>query len=174
MFASEYRDGTDAVLLAARYGRGRLVCAKLLAAILYATVLFTMGTAIICGVSFVFYGVEGASLPIQNYALASPYALTMWQAAAMYVGIFYLVMLGMLALTLALSALTPSTLAIIVTDVVVLFVSGLLPSAGSGVLRHVFTLFPMGLQSAFDLFAALFSYPLGPVVLDLISVASFV
>ncbi|WP_443813019.1 ABC transporter permease [Collinsella sp.] len=174
LFASEYRDGTDAVLLSARYGRGRLVSAKLLAAILYATVLFALGVAIICGVSLVFYGAEGASLPIQNYALASPYALTMWQAAAMYVGVFYLVMLGMLALTLALSALTPSTLAIIVTDVVVLFVSGLLPSAGSGLLRHVFTLFPMGLQSAFDLFASLFSYPLGPVVLDLIGTAALV
>ena len=70
---------------------------------------------------------RGRESAIQNYALASPYALTMWQAAAMYVGVFYLVMLGILALTLALSALTPSTLAIIVTDVVVLFVSGLLP-----------------------------------------------
>ena len=88
LFASEYRDGTDAVLLSARYGRGRLVSAKLLAAILYATVLFALGVAIICGVSLVFYGAEGASLPIQNYALASPSALTMWQAAAMYVGVF--------------------------------------------------------------------------------------
>ena len=174
MFASEYRDGTDAVLLAARYGRGRLVAAKLIAAVLYATVMFALGVAIICGVSLVFYGAGGADLPIQNYALGSPYSLTMWQAAAMYVGIFYLVMLGMLALTLALSALTSSMLAIIVTDVVILLVSGLLPSAGSGVLRHVFTLFLMGLQSAFDLFAALFSYPLGPVVLDLISMASLV
>lgn len=174
MFASEYCDGTDAVLLAARYGRGRLVAAKLIAAVLYATVMFALGVAIICGVSLVFYGAGGADLPIQNYALGSPYSLTMWQAAAMYVGIFYLVMLGMLALTLALSALTSSTLAIIVTDVVILLVSGLLPSAGSGVLRHVFTLFPMGLQSAFNLFAALFSYPLGPVVLDLISMASLV
>lgn len=174
MFASEYRDGTDAVLLAARYGRGRLVAAKLIAAVLYATVMFAFGIAIICGVSLVFYGAGGAGLPIQNYALGSPYSLTMWQAAAVYVGVFYLVMLGMLALTLALSALTSSTLAIIVTDVVVLFVTGLLPSAGVGVLRHILTLFPMGLQSPFDMFVALFSYPVGPVVLDLIGMASFV
>ena len=60
------------------------------------------------------------------------------------------------------------------TDVVVLFVTGLLPSAGVGVLRHILTLFPMGLQSPFDMFAALFSYPVGPVVLDLISMAALV
>lgn len=174
LFASEYREGTDAVLLSSRNGRGRLVAAKLAAAALYATALFAVGAAIVCGVSLVFYGVGGADLAIQNYALASPYDLTMVQAVALYIGIFYLVMLGMLALTLALSASTPSTLAIIVTDVVVLFVTGLLPSAGVGVLRHILTLFPMGLQSPFDMFAALFSYPVGPVVLDLIGMAALV
>ena len=174
LFASEYREGTDAVLLSSLNGRGRLVAAKLAAAVLYATALFVVGAAIVCGVSLAFYGAGGADLPIQNYALGSPYSLTMWQAAAVYVGVFYLVMLGMLALTLALSASTPSTLAIIVTDVVVLFVTGLLPSAGVGVLRHILTLFPMGLQSPFDIFAALFSYPVGPVVLDLIGMVAVV
>ena len=174
LFASEYREGTDAVLLSSLNGRGRLVAAKLAAAALYATALFAAGAAIVCGVSLAFYGAGGADLTIQNYALASPYNLTMAQAAALYIGIFYLVMLGMLALTLALSASTSSTLAIIVTDVVVLFVTGLLPSAGVGVLRHILTLFPMGLQSPFDIFAALFSYPVGPVVLDLIGMAALV
>lgn len=174
LFASEYREGTDAVLLSSLNGRGRLVAAKLAAAALYATALFAVGAAIVCGVSLAFYGAGGAGLAIQNYALASPYDLTMAQAAALYIGIFYLVMLGMLALTLALSASTPSTLAIIVTDVVVLFVTGLLPSAGVGVLRHILTLFPMGLQSPFDMFAALFSYPVGQVVLDLIGLAALV
>lgn len=174
LFASEYREGTDAVLLSSLNGRGRLVAAKLAAAALYATALFAAGAAIVCGVSLAFYGAGGADLAIQNYALASPYNLTMAQAAALYIGIFYLVMLGMLALTLALSASTPSTLAIIVTDVVVLFVTGLLPSAGVGVLRHILTLFPMGLQSPFDMFAVLFSYPVGAVVLDLISMAALV
>lgn len=85
LFASEYREGTDAVLLSSRNGRGRLVAAKLAAAVLYATALFAVGAAIVCGVSLAFYGAGGADLPIQNYALGSPYSLTMWQAAAVYV-----------------------------------------------------------------------------------------
>ena len=91
----------------------RAGAAKLAAAALYATALFAAGAAIVCGVSLAFYGAGGADLTIQNYALASPYNLTMAQAAALYIGIFYLVMLGMLALTLALSASTPSTLSLI-------------------------------------------------------------
>lgn len=174
LFAAEYREGTDAVLLSARHGRVRLVAAKLIAAVLYATVLFALATAIICGMSFAFYGFEGAVLPIQNYTLISPYALTMGQAVALFLGVFYLVMLGMLALTLALSACLSSTLAIIVVDVVVLYVSGMVPSGGYGILMHIFALFPMGLQSPFDLFATMYSYPIGPVVLDLIGMAALV
>ncbi len=167
LFASEYREGTDAVLLSSRNGRGRLVAAKLIAAVAYATVLFALGALIICGMSLAFYGAGGADLPIQNYALASPYSLTMIQATMLFLGLFYMVALGMLALTLALSACLKSTLAIVVTDVIVLFVSGMLPSGGIGVLQHIFTLFPMGLQSPFDMFVSMFSYPLGPVVFDL-------
>lgn len=174
LFSAEYREGTDAVLLSARYGRAHLVGAKLIAAVLYATVFFALGAAIICGMSFAFYGFDGGALPIQNYATTSPYALTMVQAVAVQMGVYYLVMLGMLALTLALSACLSSTLAIIVTDVVVLFVSGLVPSGGSGVLRHLFALFPMGLQSPFDLYSTMFSYPFGPLVLDLIGMAAIV
>ena len=175
LFAGEYRDGTDAVLLSARYGRGRLVAAKLLVALLYTTVLFVVGAAIICGMSLVFYGAEGATLPIQNFALGSPYSLTMVQACAMFIGIFYLVTIGMVAFTLALSACLSSTLAIIVTDVAILFVSGMLPTGGFGLLNHMFTLFPMGnIQSPFVVFAELFSYPLGPIVIDLIGMAALV
>lgn len=174
VFAAEYREGADAVLLSARCGRGRLVVAKIVAALLYATVLFALGAAIVCGVSFAFYGADGAALPIQNYAIASPYALTMAQATMLYLGLFYVVMLGVLALTLALSACLSSTLAIIVADVVLLFVSGMLPAGGSGLLRHLFALFPMGLQSPVDMFVSMISYPAGPVVLDLLGMAALV
>lgn len=174
LFASEYREGTDAVLLAARYGRGKLVGAKLIAAIIYATVLFILGAAIICGVSLACYGAEGATLPIQNYSLVSPYALTMVQACMRFIGLFYVVMLGMLALTLALSACLGSVLPVMVIDVVVLFVSAMLPTSGNGLLTHVFMLFPMGLRSAFDVFVALFSYPFGSVVLDFASMIALV
>ena len=64
LFASEYREGTDAVLLSSLNGRGRLVAAKLAAAALYATALFAAGAAIVCGVSLAFYGAVGADLAI--------------------------------------------------------------------------------------------------------------
>ena len=40
VFSAEYQEGTDAVLLATRYGRSRLVAAKVAASLLYATVYF--------------------------------------------------------------------------------------------------------------------------------------
>lgn len=104
VFSAEYQEGTDAVLLATRYGRSRLVAAKVAASLLYATVYFALAAAI----------------------------------------------------------------AVIVVDVVVVFLTGMVPSGGSGILEHLLRLFPMGFSNFSTLFTSLTSYPVGPVVLDLV------
>ena len=59
VFAGEYQDRTDAVLLAARYGRSKLVAAKIVASLLFATAYFALATAVIMGVALAFFGAEG-------------------------------------------------------------------------------------------------------------------
>ena len=68
----------------------------------------------------------------------------------------------------ALVAHHPSTLAVFLTDVVLVLLTGLVPSAGVGALERVLALFPINFANFSVLFSALESYPLGPVVLDLI------
>ena len=79
LFASGYREGTDAVLLSSLNGRGRLAAAKLAAAVLYATALFAVAAAIVCGVSLAFDGAGGADLAIQNYALGLALRISRWR-----------------------------------------------------------------------------------------------
>ncbi|MCQ4882177.1 hypothetical protein NE624_18035, partial [Alistipes onderdonkii] len=55
VFAGEYQDRTDAVLLAARYGRSKLVAAKIVASLLFATAYFALATAVIMGVALAFF-----------------------------------------------------------------------------------------------------------------------
>lgn len=174
VFAGEYQAGTDAVLLACRRGRGKLAAAKILAALAYATAYFLVGAAIICGVSLAAYGAGGADLPIQLVELGAPYALTCSQAALLTVALMYLAALGVAALTLLLSSRTRSSLTVIVADVVVVFVTGLIPSGGNAVLQHVLSLFPLGFPTFSTLFSSLTDYPLGPVVLDLITMVALV
>lgn len=79
----------------------------------------------------------------------------------------YAACLGFACLTLALSSRTPSTLAVFLADVVLVLLTGLVPSAGVGALERVLALFPINFANFSVLFSALESYPLGPAVLDL-------
>lgn len=169
VFAAEYQTGADAVILSTRHGRTKLVGAKILAAILYATALMATCTFIIAGFSLAFYGADGFWLPIQNAALASPYPLSVGQAALVSAGLMYVACLGFVALTLLFSSRMRSTLAVFAADIVLLFVTGLVPSAGIGVLDHALKLLPLSFSNLNSLFVALYSYPTGPFVFDLIS-----
>lgn len=173
-FSFEYSSGADAVVLATRRGRSSLVAAKVVAGLAYATALFALCAVIIVGVSLVFYGAEGFGLSIQSMALSSPYPLTAGQAALATVGLMYAACLGFSCLTLALSSRTPSTLAVFLTDVALVLLTGLVPSAGVGALERVLALFPINFANFSVLFSALESYPLGPAVLDLVGMVLLV
>ena len=167
-FSFEYQSGADAVVLATRRGRSALVGAKVAAALVYATGYFALCAAVVVGFSLVFYGADGFWLSMQSMALSSPYPLTAGQAALVLVGLMYVACMGFACLTLALSSHTSSTLSVFLTDVVLVLLTGLVPSGGIGVLERVLALFPLNFANFSVPFSALESYPLGPVVLDLI------
>lgn len=167
-FSFEYQSGADAVVLATRRGRSALVGAKVAAALVYATGYFALCAAVVVGFSLVFYGADGFWLSMQSMALSSPYPLTAGQAALVLVGLMYAACMGFACLTLALSSRTSSTLSVFLTDVVLVLLTGLVPSGGIGVLERVLALFPLNFANFSVPFSALESYPLGPVVLDLI------
>ena len=173
-FSFEYSSGADAVVLATRRGRSTLVAAKVVAGLAYATVYFALCAALIVGVSLVFYGADGFGLSIQSMALTSPYPLTAGQAALVLVGLMYVACMGFACLTLALSSRTSSTLSVFLTDVVLVLLTGLVPSGGIGLLERALALFPLNFANFSMLFSALESYPLGPVVLDLIGMVLIV
>lgn len=80
----------------------------------------------------------------------------------------YVACLGFACLTLGVSSRARSTLAVFLTDVVLVLLTGLVPSGGIGLLERVLALFPLNFANFSVPFSALDSYPLGPVVLDLI------
>lgn len=169
MFAGEYQDRTDAVLLATRYGRSKLVAAKIVAALLFATAYYALATAIIMGVALAFFGAEGGDLPVQVLTLGIPYDLTMAEATWTAVGLGYLMTLGLAGLTLLLSSKLRSQLAIFAACAALIFLTGMIPSGGNGVLEHVLYLFPINALNDQVLYNALVSYAAGPLVVDLVA-----
>lgn len=174
MFAAEYQERTDSVILSSRYGRSKLVAAKLIAAFLFTTVYFAICVAIICIVSLAAHGAGGADLPIQMMALSSPYDITMAQGVAIMVGIAYLMTLGFAGLTLLLSSKLRSMLSIFAIDVALVLLTGMIPTAGVGILVHLSALFPTSGLVAPYLFWEYMSYPIGGVVFDLMGMQALV
>lgn len=168
VFAGEYQDRTDAVLLAARYGRSKLIAAKIVAAFGFATVYFALAALIIMGAALAFFGAEGGDLPVQVLSLGIPYDLTMAEATWIAVGIAYLITLGFAALTLLLSSKLRSQLAIFVTCAALIFLTGMVPSGGNAMLLHALYLFPLNALNDQVLFNSLVSYQAGPFVVDLV------
>lgn len=173
-FSFEYQSGADAVVLATRHGRSSLVVAKVVAALAYTTAYFAFCAAVVVGVSLAFYGADGFGLSIQSMALSSPYPLTAGQAALISVGLMYAACLGLACLTLAASSRTRSTLSVFLVDVVLVLLTGLIPSGGVGVLERILALFPMNFANFSMLFSALDSYPLGPIAFDLVGMVLLV
>lgn len=173
-FSFEYQSGADAIVLATKFGRSRLVIAKIAAALVYATVYFALCASVIVGFSLVCYGAGGFALSIQGNALSSPYPLTAGQAALISIALMYVVCLGISCLTLAVSSRTRSTLSVFLADVIIVLFTGLIPSAGVGVLERALAIFPLNFSNFNKLFAALESFPIGPVVIDLIGMVLLV
>lgn len=174
MFAAEYQERTDSVILSSRYGRSKLVAAKLIAAFLFTTAYFAVCVVIICAVSLAAHGTGGADLPIQMMALSSPYDFTMAQGTAIMVGIAYLMTLGFAGLTLFLSSKLRSMLSIFAIDVALVLLTGMIPTAGVGILVHLSALFPTSGLAAPYLFWEYMSYPIGGFVIDLIGMQALV
>mgnify|MGYP002600846682 CR=1 FL=1 len=174
MFAAEYQERTDSVILSSRYGRSKLVAAKLIAAFLFTTAYFAVCVVIICAVSLAAHGAGGADLPIQMMALSSPYDFTMAQGTAIMVGIAYLMTLGFAGLTLFLSSKLHSLLSIFAIDVALVLLTGMIPTAGVGILVHLSALFPTSGLVAPYLFWEYMSYPIGGFVIDLIGMQALV
>lgn len=168
VFSFEYQSGADAVVLSTRYGRSRLIAAKIVASLVYATAVFAICTAVVVGFSLAFFGAEGFAAPIQNIGLASPYPLSSGQAALVAIALMYLVCIGFACLTLAISSRVASPLTVFVIDVVLVLVTGLIPSGGVAVLERILALFPVSFSTFGMMFASFESYPLGPIVVDLI------
>ena len=170
VFAGEYQDRTDAVLLSSRYGRSKLVAAKIVASLLFAAAYYVLAALVIVGVALAFFGAEGATLPVQVMSLDIPYDLTMAEATFLTLGIGLLMALGFAGLVLLLSSKLRSQVAIFAVCVALVFLTGLIPTGGNGALLHVLYLFPINALNAQILFSTLVSYQAGPLVVDLAGV----
>ncbi|MCC8023192.1 MAG: hypothetical protein LIO46_05355, partial [Clostridiales bacterium] len=159
VFAGEYQAGTDAVLLAARYGKNKLITGKLAASLLFATAVFLLGCLLCVGLPLLLFGGGGWDLPIQLSFFFSPRPLTYLQAALILLGITYLVLLAFTALSLFLSARLKNAFSVLIVIFLLLFVPYFMSYSESSALYNlIFQLIPLNaLQCSFQ-YTMLYSF----------------
>lgn len=173
VFAGEYQSGADSVILSTRYGKSKLIQAKISAAFLFALLVFTVNIVLAVGIQLYAFGTGGWNLPLQILNVTVPYNLSMLEAAVVCVSILYLVLLGMVAVTLLLSAKMKTAFVVLVIDVLIILLPVFLGLSGTnGILNHILMLLPyMAVQPVFPAdYTSYFSYPLPGLTLSIITV----
>ncbi len=142
VFAGEYQQKTDSVLLCAKYGRKKSAHAKLNAAL-----ILTAGTYILCSGIYIsgqlaFVGTRALNCPIQLIKPLATVSMTIWQAELYSVLLGLICCIAITALTAALSSKLSAPFSVIIIALFVL----LLPFGFSGsmpdMLKSIVSLMP--------------------------------
>ncbi len=169
IFSGEYQAGTDAVILSAKYGKTKLISAKIMASFLFGTLAFTLHVVVACGLPLAAFGIDGWNLPIQIANTMVPYPFTFLQAALLSIFIIYLILFAMISLTLFLSSKMKTPYLVLLVLVPVLFLPMFLtPNGTTGAYNLMLFLLPY--RAAMPEIGKFISYQFGSLVLDAFSV----
>ena len=165
VFAGEYQAGTDAVILSGKYGKTKLTTAKIVAALIFGVLAFTLHVLVAFGIPLVAFGADGWNLPLQINGTTVPYPLTFLEGAFINLAVIYMVLIAMIGLTLFLSAKMRSPYLVLIVMVPVLFIPMFLtPNGTMGIYNLLVLLTPY--QSLVPRFSSYLSYQFGSVILD--------
>lgn len=166
IFSGEYQSGADNIILTSKYGKSKEITAKIIASIIFATVVFVVYLIFSVGSVLLMFGTDGWNLPIQIMNILSVYPLTFLEAFLFNVGISYAILLGMVGLTLFLSSKLKGSIAVFIIDIAIIMIPSFFRITSQFGLWNK-TLLLMPYNSIFNNFSKMVSYQFGGLVIDL-------
>ena len=145
MFAGEYQTKCDSLLLGMRYGKSRLILAKLISSFLFTTVVYWVSMGIFSGIYLAVMGLDGWNLPVQALYedMSIGYNLTAAEACGLILVMGYIMIFGVMGVVLILSSLMKNPYGVIITTFLFLCVPLFLSLNRGGYLwKHVLALLP--------------------------------
>ncbi len=122
LFSGEYTTGTDQLILSSKYGKNKVITAKLFTGFTVASLICLVITAITLCLSLAIFGADGGKAPLQLYMMMSPYALTMDQTTLVLCICILLSCIMTAAITMLLSAKFKSPFGVIILVSALLFI----------------------------------------------------
>lgn len=145
VFAGEYQSKCDSLLLSMRYGKSRLILAKLTSSFLFATVVYWGCMGLFAGIYLAVLGTDGWNLPVQalDENVSISYNLTSIQACGLVLVMGYVLTLGLAGVVLLLSSLMKNPYGVVITSFLFLCVPLFLSmNRGGYVWQHLLGLLP--------------------------------
>ena len=159
VFAGEYQTGADAILLSSRFGRSKLIRAKLLSSLLYATAVYILGGSLLTAPMLCVYGTVGWHSPIQLSSFTAAYPLTMFQLYLFGIGIGYLVAISSMALTLLFSAIAKTAFSTMILSTIWIFSGLFVPfTSTSRAVNRLIAFLPANIANTHVVFSAYDTY----------------
>lgn len=166
IFSGEYQSKCDSLILCMKYGKSRLVSAKIIVVWLFTTCVYWGITLIYSVVYLGLLGGDGADLPIQlKYpAVSVGYHLTMAEATIYALILAYFFTLGIVGITLLTSALLKNAYGVIIIAFLLIIIPTFLsPDTGGYAWSRILSLLPSKIADfSFESYTA---YSIGNVVI---------
>ncbi|WMM26277.1 hypothetical protein RBU61_06265 [Tissierella sp. MB52-C2] len=148
LFAGEYTDKMDSLILSSKYGKNKVIYAKLFTGISFSILLSIVLTVVSYVTTMAFFGWEGGNSPIQFFLPLSIHPFTMGQVALLY---FVLILFGNIlsvTLTMLLSAKLKSPFMVIVIMTIITILP-MFVTLSEDILwiYHLFNLIPVNMFS---------------------------
>ena len=145
VFAGEYQSKCDSLLLSMRYGKSRLILAKLTSSFLFSTVVYWGCMGLFAGLYLAVMGTDGWNLPVQALCenISISYDLTSLQACVLVLVMGYVLTLGLVGVVLLLSSIMKNPYGVVITSFLFLCVPLFLSmNRGGYVWKHLLGLLP--------------------------------
>ena len=147
LFAGEYATKMDALILSSRFGKNKLITAKILTGLTFSLLITILGLVVSIVEIFCIYGIEGANMPIQVWGLVGVLMVYPIQCAA-----------GMIIISLCLSLAS-----LLMSGITMLLSAKLKSPYHVVILSSIIILVPLIFQVPRDLIIINFLYHLLPV-----------
>lgn len=175
VFAAEHETGAVSLLLTTKYGKDRIVLAKIAVSLLFCVVYLFVGILGALGAVGLVLGFEWTDLPVQLWNTVIPYNMTAGWACVWSFAVILLISLAVVSFMLMCSARLRSSIAALVAGIVILIAPALFPmSRTSGLWNHINYLFPVRDANLKEIMGAYVSYAVGGQVIPYIGMVIIV
>lgn len=167
VFAGEYQNRTDALILSAKHGKTKLIYAKITASFIFTSIEMALCSIVSIGINVCMLGVDGWNLPVQLWNTIIPYQLTVIEACALNLLVMFLISFSLTAVSLMLSALFKSQLIALAVDMLLYYCTAFMPfSKTSGLWNHIKYLLPINSVELKNVLKTYNGYQFGIVIIS--------